>query len=75
MSGTGRGEFALKPCPLDGRQPRVSRKSGIHGTACKSRWMRETVACSCGLSITGKRPGAAVALWNRRTPTHGETHD
>ena len=52
----------LKPCPMCGSTPRMSRRTGVHGTACKSRWMREMVACKCGLSITGKRPGQAVAV-------------
>lgn len=58
----------LKPCPLCSGEARVSRRSGMTGTACRSRFYRESVVCkSCGLQTAeAKAPGRAVAAWNRR---------
>ena len=60
----------LKPCPFCGGKARLIRKTGVHGTACKSRWLREYVACQtkkCGSATAAfKRPGQALTAWNTR---------
>lgn len=67
----------LEPCPHCSGRARLMRKTGVHGTACKSKWLREWVACqgkTCGASsAVFKRPGQAIAAWNRRAkPAEGE---
>lgn len=64
---------ALKPCPFCGSSPRVARKSGVTGVACRSRYYRETVVCKCGASSKEhKAPGRAVEAWNRRATLSSE---
>lgn len=57
------------PCGLCGSPARVSRRSGVTGTACKSRYYREAVVCTgCGVSTKEvKVPGVAVERWNARS--------
>jgi hypothetical protein len=65
---------ALKPCPFDDGARKhkvcVDRRQGRHGTACPSKWFRESVVCSCGArGAEFKQPGKAITAWNtRRAP-------
>lgn len=58
----------LKPCPFCGGEARLVVKKGRN--AIHSYWYREKVICkrkSCSASgRTEKRPGIAVAKWNKR---------
>jgi hypothetical protein len=63
----------LEPCPFDDasgkHKVRVDRQQGRAGVASPSRWFRERVICKCGVSGPEfKRPGEAIAAWNRRVP-------
>jgi hypothetical protein len=60
----------LKPCPHCQGVARLVRKTGQHGTAARSKWLREQVVCQtkkCGaMSAVFKRPGQALTAWNTR---------
>lgn len=61
----------LKECPFCGHSnPRLNRRTGVTGTAVKTKWLRENVKCQnkkCGAEgAVFKRPGEAALAWNTR---------
>jgi len=75
MSREAHTAAALLPCPFCGGFGRLDRKTGVTGTAVKSRWLREQIVCrSCGVATSAKkRPGDAAAAWNSRAAIHSAT--